>query len=55
VTTLLKGLENWMDMFQYPSIKQMHGAMSQQKVEDPAAFERANYLRILNSMDTDQG
>jgi dihydroorotate dehydrogenase (fumarate) len=27
----------------------MRGAMSQQNVADPDAFERANYLRILQS------
>ena len=51
LSVLLKGLENWMEMFQYTSIEQMRGVMSQKMVQNPAAFERANYLRILNSLD----
>jgi hypothetical protein len=27
----------------------MQGSMSQQAVAEPAAFERSNYIRILNS------
>lgn len=50
-TELLTGLENWMDEYEYESVRQMCGAMSQKNVADPSAFERANYMRILNSWD----
>ena len=36
---------------EYESIEQMQGSMSQQSVAEPAAFERANYMKALNSFD----
>jgi dihydroorotate dehydrogenase (fumarate) len=30
----------------------MKGSMSQKKVEDPTAFERANYIKVLESYKT---
>ncbi len=32
---------------EYASVEQMKGAMSQKNVANPAAFERANYIKIL--------
>jgi dihydroorotate dehydrogenase (fumarate) len=37
---------------EYESIEQMRGSMSQQAVTEPAAFERANYIRALNTFDS---
>ena len=34
---------------EYKSIEMMQGSMSQQSVAEPAAFERANYMRVLSS------
>jgi dihydroorotate dehydrogenase (fumarate) len=34
---------------EYDSINQMQGSLSQINCAEPAAFERANYMRILNS------
>jgi dihydroorotate dehydrogenase (fumarate) len=48
VTTLLDDLKTWMEEHEYESIQQMQGSMSQQAVAEPAAFERSNYIRILN-------
>ena len=39
----------WMQTHEYESIQQMQGSMSRQSVAEPAAFERANYMRVLNS------
>jgi dihydroorotate dehydrogenase (fumarate) len=39
----------WMEEHEYESIRQMQGSMSQQSVADPAAFLRANYVRVLSS------
>ena len=47
ITTLIEDLENWMEEKEYESVKQMKGAMSQKSVADPAAFERANYIKII--------
>jgi dihydroorotate dehydrogenase (fumarate) len=49
VGPLLSELENWMKEHEYESIRQMQGSMSQEAVAEPAAFERANYMKVLNS------
>ena len=46
---ILAELQKWMREHEYESIKQMQGSMSQQSVAEPAAFERANYMKVLNS------
>ena len=46
---ILSKLENWMEENEYESIQQMQGSMSQKAVADPAAFERSNYMKVLNS------
>jgi dihydroorotate dehydrogenase (fumarate) len=51
VGEILHGIETWMTDHDYVSIRQMQGSMSQQSVAEPAAFERANYMRALNSFD----
>ena len=50
-TKILAGLETWMNEFEYKSIQQMRGSMSQQAVAEPAAFERANYMKALQTYD----
>jgi dihydroorotate dehydrogenase (fumarate) len=49
VPTLLNELGWWMETHDYKSIQQMQGSMSRKSVAEPAAFERANYMRVLNS------
>ncbi|MDX9991642.1 MAG: dihydroorotate dehydrogenase-like protein [Anaerolineales bacterium] len=49
VSEILSVIEFWMQERNYTSIKQMQGSMSQQAVREPAAFERANYMKVLNS------
>ena len=41
-------LQSWMNENGYGSIRQMHGAMSQQKCADPGDFERAHYVRAVS-------
>jgi len=47
--TLVSDLATWMERRDYESIAQMKGSMSQMKVADPSAFERANYIKVLES------
>jgi dihydroorotate dehydrogenase (fumarate) len=47
--TVLDGMKDWMEKHGYESIEQMQGSMSYKHVADPAAFERANYMKILGS------
>jgi dihydroorotate dehydrogenase (fumarate) len=48
---ILNDLEEWMIEHEYESIEQMRGSMSQQAVTEPAAFERANYIKALTTFD----
>ncbi len=47
IGTMLDGLKRWMEEKEYESIAQMRGALSLQNCPDPSAFERANYLKVL--------
>lgn len=46
---ILGEVEAWMKEREYDSMEQMQGSMSQKNVREPAAFERANYMKVLNS------
>ncbi len=47
--TLTSELLVWMGEHEYDSIRQMQGSMSRNAVPQPAAFERANYMKVLSS------
>ncbi len=49
IPSMLNDINWWMESHEYESIKQMQGSMSQKSVKEPAAFERANYMKVLNS------
>ncbi len=48
---ILDELELWLLEHEYQSLAQMRGCMSQRAVAEPAAFERANYMKVLGSFD----
>lgn len=49
LTALLRELEAWMVEHSYTHVAEFRGAMNLRRCPDPAAFERANYQRILQS------
>lgn len=49
ISQMLEGMTRWMQEKEYASVEQMKGSMSQKNVAEPAAFERANYMKTLNS------
>lgn len=49
IKEVLREIESWMDEHEYLSVAQMIGSMSQQNCAEPAAFERANYMKALDS------
>ncbi len=51
ISDILTDMQTWMESYEYTSIQQMQGSMSQQAVAEPAAFERANYMKALQSFD----
>jgi dihydroorotate dehydrogenase (fumarate) len=46
---VLNELVTWLNEHEYESVTQMIGAMSQKHCAEPAAFERANYMKMLQS------
>lgn len=44
---ILADLRSWMEERGYDSIEQLKGSMSQRNCDDPAAFERGNYMKAL--------
>ena len=55
ISQILEGMVQWMEDYEYESVAQMQGSMSQQKVGEPAAFERANYMKALGSWRPEPG
>ncbi len=53
INELVNEITNWMQENDYESVKQMQGSMSQINVKDPSIFERANYMKVLQSWGTD--
>jgi len=45
-----QGLLAWMDKHEYESVQQMKGSMSQIRCPNPSAFERAQYMKAVKSV-----
>jgi dihydroorotate dehydrogenase (fumarate) len=52
IEEMLDGMKKWMEEKEYASVEMMKGSMSQKSVAEPAAFERANYTKVLHSYKT---
>ena len=48
--TMNKELQDWMFMMGFDSLDKFRGIMSQQNISDPTAYERANYIKILEGV-----
>jgi dihydroorotate dehydrogenase (fumarate) len=44
------GLLEWMEKHEYESVQQMKGSMSQRRCPNPSAFERAQYMKAVKSV-----
>jgi len=49
ISEVITKLQYWMEVNEYESLDQMRGSMSYKNSADPAQFERANYMKVLNS------
>ena len=49
VAAILDDTVAWMEEHEYESVAQLRGSMSLRGLDDPAAFERANYMKVLRS------
>jgi dihydroorotate dehydrogenase (fumarate) len=52
LTHILTDLQAWVEEHEYESVTSMKGSMSQRAVAEPAAFERANYMKVLNAFNS---
>jgi dihydroorotate dehydrogenase (fumarate) len=52
VRTVEAEMRAWMTDHEYESVAQLRGSASQTAVADPAAYDRANYMRTLHSWST---
>jgi dihydroorotate dehydrogenase (fumarate) len=55
LTQILNELEQWLVEHEYDSIQQLKGSVSQQHAIDPSAYERANYVQVLDSYSSPKG
>jgi dihydroorotate dehydrogenase (fumarate) len=49
ITVMEKEMRTWLEEHEYESVQQLQGSMSQKNCPDPAAFERAQYMRAVSS------
>jgi dihydroorotate dehydrogenase (fumarate) len=55
LTGILDGMRAWMEEKEYEAVSQLKGSVSQQHAIDPGAYERANYLDVLDSYSPSPG
>ena len=48
---MLEELEHWMELRGFHTLKEMRGIMSRKNIQDPAAYARANYIKVLQSYE----
>ena len=48
---MLTEMENWMTAYGYDSAEKLRGVLSAKSLQNPGAFERANYMKALQSFD----
>lgn len=55
LSEILAELELWLIEHEYESISQLKGSVSQQHAIDPSAYERANYVQVLDNYSCPPG
>jgi dihydroorotate dehydrogenase (fumarate) len=49
IKVLVDGMKAWLEEHEYDSLAQAKGSLSLERSPNPAAFERAQYMRLLQS------
>jgi dihydroorotate dehydrogenase (fumarate) len=49
IRVIEREMREWMEEHEYESVEQLKGSMSQKNCPDPSAFERAQYMRALET------
>lgn len=52
---LIEGLRAWMLAHEYDSLDDLRGSMNHARCPDPSAYERANYIKLLQGWHPDAG
>jgi dihydroorotate dehydrogenase (fumarate) len=47
--TVLEGLRHWIDEQGFSTLEEVRGRLSQSAASDPSAFERAQYIQVLDT------
>ncbi|MFO7603491.1 MAG: dihydroorotate dehydrogenase-like protein [Gammaproteobacteria bacterium] len=55
IKTTLQQLQQWLEQHEYQSVQQLRGSISRQHAIDPAAYERVNYISVLDSYSAPDG
>lgn len=55
LSEILQALEQWLVDHDYKSVSQLKGSVSQQHATDSSAYERANYIQVLDSYSHPSG
>jgi dihydroorotate dehydrogenase (fumarate) len=51
LSVLINETDNWLTARDYHSLIEARGIMSRQNIKDPGAFERINYIKVLESFE----
>jgi dihydroorotate dehydrogenase (fumarate) len=49
ISVIERDLVSWLEEHEYVSVQQLRGSLSQKNCDDPATFERAQYMRAISS------
>jgi dihydroorotate dehydrogenase (fumarate) len=49
IAVTLQHLQQWLEEKEYASVQQLKGSISREHAIEPAAYERANYISVLDS------
>jgi dihydroorotate dehydrogenase (fumarate) len=48
---MLKGIKTWMEIHDFKSIDQFKGMFSQKNIDNPAAFERVQFMKLYSRIE----
>ncbi len=51
VALVVAGLDDWLEKRGVSSVDQIRGSLSQREIQDPSAFERAQYVHLILSQN----
>lgn len=52
IRTMLEDMESWLDAHDYNSLAELHANVSRDKIADSSAYERANYMTVISSQQS---